>query len=453
MGTLSQEPSTRNNSEKSETSVISLWLGGALIIAVLASAVLSGMLILKMAGFEDSERQAHEAEAALKKARSELSSLQIEVESLEKQREILVPTIVDWEQRRREKAEAEAFLAMLESKRRQTESDTTQAGKRLEDTNKDLVSAGKQKAEISSEIEKLKAERLSLRKANADAQVTLDQATDAERRLNESKNVLTSLNMQRKQLASDIADAQKRRDQIQGEADETRKERERLADEVAKLHRQVQDLKNEKTSIEERVSGLKAIQATVQQEEQKFAKIQEQVSAAEARRDEIEDRLRRMASEEALLRNRLEQIRKEVAEWEPRRDAAKATLQESDSELSAARKLLQETSAKQGELVRDVARLATMVERLKKEKEALETEVTEEELHRDMAKTDWQKADFDLSAARKLLHEMSAKQDDLVRESSHLESTIEQLKLEKEGLERDLGRLEGQQPKSLTGAQ
>jgi chromosome segregation ATPase len=94
-----------------------------------------------------------------------------------------------------------------------------------------------------------------------------------------------------------------------------------------------------------------------------------------------------------------------------------------------------------------------MVERLKKEKEALETEVTEEELHRDMAKTDWQKADFDLSAARKLLHEMSAKQDDLVRESSHLESTIEQLKLEKEGLERDLGRLEGQQPKSLTGAQ
>jgi chromosome segregation ATPase len=453
MGTLSQEPSTRNNSEKSETSVISLWLGGALIIAVLASAVLSGMLILKMAGFEDSERQAHEAEAALKKARSELSSLQIEVESLEKQREILVPTIVDWEQRRREKAEAEAFLAMLESKRRQTESDTTQAGKRLEDTNKDLVSAGKQKAEISSEIEKLKAERLSLRKANADAQVTLDQATDAERRLNEAKNVLTSLNMQRKQLASDIADAQKRRDQIQGEADETRKERERLADEVAKLHRQVQDLKNEKTSIEERVSGLKAIQATVQQEEQKFAKIQEQVSAAEARRDEIEDRLRRMASEEALLRNRLEQIRKEVAEWEPRRDAAKATLQESDSELSAARKLLQETSAKQGELVRDVARLATMVERLKKEKEALETEVTEEELHRDMAKTDWQKADFDLSAARKLLHEMSAKQDDLVRESSHLESTIEQLKLEKEGLERDLGRLEGQQPKSLTGAQ
>jgi hypothetical protein len=49
----------------------------------------------------------------------------------------------------------------------------------------------------------------------------------------------------------------------------------------------------------------------------------------------------------------LEQIRKEVPEWELRRDTARAGLQKIDSDLSDARKLLQEASAKRDELVRE----------------------------------------------------------------------------------------------------
>jgi hypothetical protein len=64
---LNHEPSTRSNTEKSQTSVINLWLGVGLIIAVLGYAVLSGMLIFKMEGFEDAQRQAQGADVRLKK--------------------------------------------------------------------------------------------------------------------------------------------------------------------------------------------------------------------------------------------------------------------------------------------------------------------------------------------------------------------------------------------------
>jgi chromosome segregation ATPase len=315
---VNHEPTTRNNSEKSGTSVINLWLCGALIIAVLGYAVLSGMLIFKMGGFEGTKQQAQEAEATLEKARTELSSLQVEIESLRKQREALAPTIVDWEKRLGEKAEAQAALTALEGKRRQAEADVAQTAKRLEDTNKDLGSVEKQRAELISGIEKLKAEHLSLTKANTAAKVTLDQATESERRLNEAQNGLTSLNTRRKQIEADIADVQKRLDQLHGEADDSRKGREKLAAEAAMLRQQVQTLKDEKTDLEQRISGLKAIQATVLQEERK-----------------------------------LEQIRKEVPEWELRRDTARAGLQKIDSDLSDARKLLQEASAKRDELVRE----------------------------------------------------------------------------------------------------
>jgi predicted nucleic acid-binding Zn-ribbon protein len=191
---LNNESSTRINAKKSETAVINLWLSGGLVIAVLGYAILSGMLILKLGGFENARRQAQEAEVALGSARTELSTLRHEVDALEKQRGILTPTIVDWEKRLKEKAEAEAALATLESKRRQTEADIAQAAKRLEDANKDLVSAGNQKAELGKEIEKLKAEHLSLTKAITAAKVTWDQAMEAERRLNAAQNELVSLN-------------------------------------------------------------------------------------------------------------------------------------------------------------------------------------------------------------------------------------------------------------------
>jgi hypothetical protein len=92
---LNHEPSTRSDSEKRQPSVMNLWLSGGLIIAVLGYGVLSGMLIFKMEGFEDAQRQAQGADVALENARTELSSLQLEVESLKKKREALAPTIVD----------------------------------------------------------------------------------------------------------------------------------------------------------------------------------------------------------------------------------------------------------------------------------------------------------------------------------------------------------------------
>jgi cell division protein FtsB len=51
------------------------------------------------------------------------------------------------------------------------------------------------------------------------------------------------------------------------------------------------------------------------------------------------------------------------------------------------------------------------------------------------------------------VHEASAKQGDLVRESARLEAEIERLKKAKETLEKEVGQLEGQQPKSPASGQ
>jgi len=58
--------------------------------------------------------------------------------------------------------------------------------------------------ELGKEIEKLKAEHLSLTKAITTAKVTWDQAMEAERRLNAAQNELVSLNTQRKQMEADV---------------------------------------------------------------------------------------------------------------------------------------------------------------------------------------------------------------------------------------------------------
>jgi len=425
MEILDHESSTRTGFEKSETGVINLWLSGGLVIAVLGYAVLSGMLILKLGGFEDTKRQAQEAEVALGNARTELSTLRHEIDAMEKQRGILAPTIADWEKRLKEKAEAEAALTALESKRRQTEADIAQAAKRLEDANKDVVSAGNQKAELGKEIEKLKAEHLSLTKAITAAKVTWDQAMEAERRLTAAQNELVSLNTQRKQMEADAEVERKRRDQIRGEADDARKGREKLDADSATLHQQVETLKGEKTDLEKKVYELKAIQAAVQQEERK-----------------------------------LDQTRKEVTEWERRRDTAKDDAQRAESALSTLRTLLEETSTKQGELTRESVRLENTIKQLKPEGDQLtkrleqsRQEVAEWERRRDAVKTDVQQANDDLAATRRLFHEMSTKKDEITRESARLEGGIERLKKEKEALEKELGYLESQQPKPRTGGQ
>jgi len=134
--------------------------------------------------------------------------------------------------------------------------------------------------------------------------------------------------------------------------------------------------------------------------------------------------------------------------------------QRAESVLSTARKLLEETSTKQGELTRESVRLENTIKQLKSEVEPLtkrleqiRQEATDVERRRDTAKADAQQADSDLSAAQKLLQETFVKQGVLARESARLEEMLERLKKEKEALEKALGHLEGQQPKSLTGGQ
>ena len=83
----------------------------------------------------------------------------------------------------------------------------------------------------------------------------------------------------------------------------------------------------------------------------------------------------------------------------------------------------------------------------KKDLEQSRMDAAEAEVRLDTAKADLQKADADLAATRKLSQEFSAKQGELTREVSGLEATIERLKKEKEALEKELGKLESQKPK------
>jgi chromosome segregation ATPase len=113
-----------------------------------------------------------------------------------------------------------------------------------------------------------------------------------------------------------------------------------------------------------------------------------------------------------------------------------------------------ELTRESSRLENTIKQLTSEVEQLTKRLEQIRQEVTDWERRRDTTKADGQQADADLSAARKLLQETSTKQGELTRESSRLEGIIERFKKEKEALEKALGRLEGQQqPKSLTGGQ
>jgi biopolymer transport protein ExbB/TolQ len=100
--------------------VIKPWLSAVLIFALAGNVLLSAILIIKLSGFEDMKRRADETEAEAATNRTELASLQADVDSLSKQKDALAPTVADWEKRLKEKAVAEAALANMEGKRQQT---------------------------------------------------------------------------------------------------------------------------------------------------------------------------------------------------------------------------------------------------------------------------------------------------------------------------------------------
>lgn len=377
-------------------SVIKPWLIAGLVIALIGSALLSGILIVKLSRFDDSKRQADEADARAITRRAELAQLQVNVETLTTQSNALALTIVDYEKRLREMRVAQATAESLNAKQRQAESDIAQALKSLEDANRARLDAHKQMTDLTLAVERLKAERDALSISNANANALARQAEEAERRLNVATNAIASVDARRKQLETDASAAQTRFDQIQ-------KESHTLNAELAPLRQQIQTQKDQLATFEQKA-----------------------------------------ASELVQLTNRLEQARGQAADWEIKRDTAQQAATKAAQDGAVAQRVLAEAQASYEQISREQTRLVAQLTASKKEIEQARKDGADAETRRDTAKADSQKADADLAAARTQLQVFVVKQGELTREVSRLEATVERLKKEKEALEKEIGRLEAQ---------
>jgi chromosome segregation ATPase len=444
-------PETRSSAALG--TVIKPWLSAGLIIALAGNVLLSAILIVKLSGFEDMKRRADETEAEAATKRTELSSLQVDVESLSKQKDALAPTVADWEKRLKEKATAEAAMVNLEAKQQQAESDVAQAAKHLEEINRNVLKSEKQKTELDSAIEKFKSELLTLTKSNTDANAELSLAAEAERRLSNATNGVANADAARKQFEADATAAQARFDQLQKEGDNLRQTRETLNTDAATLRQQLQSLKDQLSSFDKQAAELKALQSAVQQEEQKLAKVQQQLATAEARAGEMDNRQRQAESELTQLTNRLDQARSQTAEWETKRDTAQQAAIKATQELAAAQKLLAETQASQDQRAREQVTLVAQIAASKTDLEQARKDAADADARLDTANAALQKADADLAGVRKFSQELSTKQGELTREVSRLETTVEQLKKEREALEKQLGRQDAQHQKAPTEGQ
>ena len=361
--------------QNSTSTVIPIWLSAGLVISLVGSALLSGVLILKLGSLDTVSEQTLNAQASLERNKAELASLEVSVESLKKQRDALAPTLVDWEKRLKEKAAAEAALAVFDAKQKQAESDILQLGKRLEQATADIANIEKQKATLLSEADRFRAETAAAAKGAADAKATLATALETERRLTDAQSGLTKAESERKQADVDLASARTRLAQIQNEGDELRKSRDKLSTDEAALRQQVQSLKEQLSTTQDQAAALKAKQNEIQSEGQKLLKLEQSTIIAETQVNELRNRQKQAAAELGQATNQLDTVRKDLADWVAKRDAAHQSAERADEDLSASRKLLSETDARRGELVKEQARLDEQVSRLKKEKEALEVQV------------------------------------------------------------------------------
>lgn len=151
-----------------------------LVGALAASALLSGVLIVKLGRFDDAKQQADEAESRTAKHTTKLAELKTEIESLTRQKDTLQPQIADWQERLKDKAAAEAALVALEAKQRQAETGHTRANKRFEEANRIMLDAEKQKSDLAANVERRKAEVVSLTKTDTKALSRM--AAEAEQR-------------------------------------------------------------------------------------------------------------------------------------------------------------------------------------------------------------------------------------------------------------------------------
>jgi chromosome segregation ATPase len=432
-------------------SVIKPWLSAGLIVALAGNVILTAILILKLSRFDDMKRQAEEVEVLATQKRTELAGLKVEVESLTKQKDSLAPTVTDWEKRLKEKTMAEAALATLEAKQRQTDSDVTQAGKRLEEVLRSLADAQKQKADTVAAFESLSSELASLTRTNVDVKALLNLASEAQRRRSEATNSLANAETRRRQLEADANTAQAKFDQLQKETDDLRQSREKLNTETASLRQQIQSLKEQLAPFDQKAADLKALQATAQQEEQKLTKAQQQLATVETRTTEMEARHQKAASELAQLTNRMDQARALTADWEVKRDTALQAATQAGQDLAAVQKLAAEAQAVYDQTSREQTKAAAQLASLKKELEQARKDQADLQARLDVAKVALDKAEGETTAARRLSQEFSTKQGELTREAARLESSVEKLKKEREVIEKEIGGLESQRQKAPTG--
>jgi chromosome segregation ATPase len=444
---MNAESANNNHQAASTTRVITPMLMAGLITALVGSVLLSLYLIVVLSGYDDSKRQADEAEIRVTKQRTEFSALQVEVESLTKRKDVLAPTVADWEKRLKEMQEAKATADSLNAKQHQAESDLAQTVKRLADTRSAVLEADKQKTDLTTTVERLNTERDILTKSVADVRAVTRQAEDSERRLSTATNALASVDGRRKLLEADVSAAQTRFDQIQKQSDDLRQASEGLNTELASLRQQVQTQKDQLAKSDQKAAELKALNTALLQGEEKLAKSREQLTTVESRATEMESRLRQASSELAQLTNRVEQARRDAADSEGKRDTAKAELQRITQELAAAQQLLVETQTSQNQRARENAVLVAQVTASKKELEQARKDGADAEVRLDTARSGLQKADSELAAARAQLQVFVVKQGELTRESSGIEATIVRLKSEKAALEKEIGRLGAQLPK------
>lgn len=355
--------------------VIKPWLSVGLVVALVGNVALSAALILKLSRYDEARQQAEETETRSATQRAELLKLQTELDTLTKQRDAIAPTVADWQQRLKEKAAAEAALSTMEAKQKQAESDVVQVGKRLEEVNRTMLEAEKQKADLASNVARLKSERDSLAKSNIDTKALVQQAEEAERRFGDVTNVLAHAEVRRKQFESEASTAQAHLDQVQKELEKSRQTFEKSNSDLTTLKQQIQVQKDILATLDPKAAELKALQSSIQQEEQKLAKLRQQSSIAEARTTEMEAMLVKTSTDFGQWTNRLDLARKDASAAEAKLESVKSQLQKGDADLAGDRAQSQVFVVKQGELTREASRLEATVERLKKEKELLEKEI------------------------------------------------------------------------------
>jgi chromosome segregation ATPase len=359
-------------------SVIRPWVMVLLMGALVGNVLLSAILIIKLGRFDNAKQEADAIATQTAQKQEELAGLKVEADTLSKQIDTLKPTASDWQQRLMERNRAEAEFKSLEANQRQAEADLTNAESRLEMLKGRLQEADKQKNDTIAELDKLKLEKAALSDSNLDVRATITAAIEAERRWAEATNGLLNADSRRKQLEVDAAAAQSHFNQIMKETDDLRTNRESLNTELASMRLQLQTLKEEAATFDKQSAELKARQLALQEAEAKLAAVQQELSNAKTQ-----------VNDYALLTNRLASARAEAVDWEAKRDsnqqaAAKATeqlaktkadLQAADAELAATHKQTLVLSANQGDLTRGVSMLQTSIDKLTIERDSLEKEI------------------------------------------------------------------------------